>query len=78
MDAQPLEDTFPRRLRRVKQFCDENPAFTEGAVRWHIHNSDENGLEAFNAIIRLGRCVYIDVDRFFSWLNSKQRGKAAA
>ena len=73
MDAQPLEDTFPRRLRRVKQICDENPAFTEGAVRWHIHQAEDNGLDALGAIVRLGRCVYIDVDRFFAWLATKQR-----
>ena len=65
-----------RNLRRVNQFCEENPAFTQGAIRWHLHNSWSNGLDAHDAVVRLGRCVYIDVDRFFEWLEKKQTDAA--
>lgn len=64
--------TSQRNLRTVSQFCDENPAFTEGGMRWQIFNENQNGLAACGAIVRMGRRVLIDVDRFFIWLDSQQ------
>ncbi len=61
-----------RNLRTVDQFCGENPAFTPGGIRWKIFKADENGLKAADAIVWCGRRVYIDVDRFFDWLNKQQ------
>ena len=61
-----------RNLRTVQQFCDENPAFTHGALRWHIFNSKINGLDSKGVIVRVRRRVYIDVDQFFEWLDSQQ------
>lgn len=58
-------------LRRVRQFVEENPAFSEGSVRWLIHNSANNGLDAHKAIVRIGGSVYINPEGFNSWLESQ-------
>ena len=58
-----------RNVSTVKQFCVRNPAFTEGGVRWQIFNEETNGLAESGAIIRMGRRVLIDEDRFFDWLD---------
>ena len=65
-----------RKVSTVKQFCVRNPAFTEGGVRWQIFNEANNGLAKSGAIIRMGRRVLIDEDRFFDWLD-KQNTKVA-
>jgi hypothetical protein len=65
-----------RNLRRVNQFLQENPAFTNGQIRWLIFNSANNGLDEAGAIVRMPRRVFIDTDRFFQWLD-KQQGCAA-
>lgn len=69
-----------RNLRRVGQFCKENPAFTDASVRWLIFNSATNGLDDAGAVMRLDRRVFIDVDRFFDWMNKRAGvdAKAAA
>lgn len=61
-----------RKLRRIKQFCGEHDEFTEGGIRWQIFNEKENGLAESGAIVRIGRNVYIDVDRYFSWIDAQQ------
>jgi hypothetical protein len=61
-----------RRLRRVNQFLAENPGFTNGGLRWLIFNSASNGLDDAGAIVRMPRRVFIDIDRFFEWLDRQQ------
>ena len=63
--------TTPR-LRTIHQFCEENPAFTENSLRWHVFNANKNGLNQYSALKRLGRRVLIDTDRFFLWLEEQQ------
>ena len=65
-----------RNLQRVNQFLEKNPAFTNGQIRWLIFNSKQNGLDDMGAIVRMPRRIFIDVDRFFDWLD-KQQGAAA-
>jgi hypothetical protein len=66
-------------LATIKQFCNRQPAFTEGAVRWHIFNEQTNGLAKTGAIIRLGRRVLVDEERFVAWVRSgAQSGLRAA
>lgn len=67
-----------RNLLTVKQFADANPAFTEAGLRWQIFNESTNGLAKSGAILRRGRRVYIDVDRYFAWLDQANGVKAAA
>jgi hypothetical protein len=64
-----------RRLRTVHQFCSENPAFTPGGLRWLLFHRNTNGLA--QAVVKCGRCVLIDVDAFFTWLDAQNgRGEA--
>ena len=63
--------TMPK-LYSVKQFAQENPAFSESSLRWMLFNSDANGLLKSGAIIRNGRRILIDSDKFFAWLQANQ------
>lgn len=56
-------------LLTVKQFCQANPAFTEGGIRWLLFNREENGLA--RAVVKVGRRVLIDVNQFFRWLSEQ-------
>ncbi len=60
-----------RNLRRVGQFCTENPAFTPASLRWLIFNAAHNGMDKAGAVVRLDRRVFIDADRFFKWIESR-------
>lgn len=61
------------RLRTLRQLAERNPAFTEGALRWHVFNAKTNGLDS--AIVRIGRRVLIDEQAFSQWLE-RHRGAA--
>lgn len=66
----------PRTLFTVKQFSIRNPAFTEASLRALIFNSKPrhstsgvisgNGLD--EAIVRIGRKLLIDEEKFYAWL----------
>ena len=55
-------------LSTIKQFCQKYPAFTEGGIRDRVFYADSNGLKKFGAILRNGRRVLIDEEKFFNWL----------
>ncbi len=55
-------------LRTIKQLAQENPAFTEASLRWLVFNAHQNGFEA--TIVRVGRRVLIDVEKFDVWLEA--------
>ena len=55
-------------LSTVKQFCQKYPAFTPGGMRHRIFFAATNGLNKVGAILRNGRRVLIDEDKFFQWL----------
>jgi len=58
-------------LQTVSQFAESNPAFPIGGLRWMIFNEDKNGLKAAGAIVRVGRKVLIDTDKYFQWVHSQ-------
>jgi hypothetical protein len=62
----------PRHLRTVAQFAREYDAFREPSIRWLIFKARENGLEKAGAIVRIGRRVYLDPQRFFAWVENQQ------
>lgn len=41
-----------------------------GGLRWQIHNELENGLRDSGAIVRKGRSIWIDEDKYFEWVQS--------
>jgi hypothetical protein len=60
-----------RKLKTVKQFSIDNPAFSEASIRWQVFNEGSNGLKESGAIVRMGRRVLVDEDRWFQWLDSQ-------
>lgn len=55
-------------LLTVKQFPQKHQAFKESGLRSWIFNADTNGLAKSGAIVRVGRKVLIDEQKFFSWI----------
>ena len=55
----------------VTQFCETHKAFKPGGVRSLIFNEHTNGLAASGSIVRIGRKVLINCDRFFVWVESQ-------
>lgn len=62
-------------LFTVKQFAEQHPAFTEGALRNLIFNARFNGMEEYKVISRVGAKILINEDNFASWLASNPKTK---
>jgi hypothetical protein len=58
----------------VKQFCQRHHAFTPGGIRHEIFNEDKNGLKESGAIIRNGRKILINEQKYFARLEAKKGG----
>ena len=56
----------------VQQFSEKFPAFPHGGLRWQIFNEEINGLKKSGAILRIGRKILINVDKYFDWIESQQ------
>lgn len=55
------------RLRTIAQLAAESGGlFSEGSLRWHVFHAEKTGLD--RCIVRVGRRVYFDLDRFEAWL----------
>lgn len=67
-----------RNLSTVPRFSQKHQAFPVGGLRWLIFNSRVNGLDQAGAILRVGRKVLIDEDRFFAWLDKQSGVKVVA
>jgi len=61
-------------VKTVRQLSKKYPAFSEPSLRWQIFTAESNGLEA--AIVRIGRRVLIDEDKFVSWLEQHRQAPA--
>jgi hypothetical protein len=55
----------------VNQFTQKHIAFTKGGMRSLIFNENSNGLANSGAIVRLGRKVLINDEKFFVWLEEQ-------
>ena len=60
-------------LKTVRQLAEANPAFTESSLRWLIYRAHDNGLD--EAIVRVGRRVLFDMDRFEDWLEDRRQAR---
>ena len=77
----PAISQHPRTLSTVRQFSEKNPAFSQGSIRNLIHLSTERysskgkipdkGLDM--ALIRIGRKIIIDDQKFFQWIDAQNR-----
>lgn len=56
----------------IRQFSQKHPAFPEGGLRHRIFYADSNGLNKSGVIIRNGRRVLIDEEKFFDWLKGNK------
>lgn len=61
-----------RTLLTLRQFAETNPAFSESSLRWQIFNANTNGLTKSGAILRNGRRILIDPEKFHAWIDSRQ------
>ena len=73
-----IDKTFPvvkPNLKSPKRFAEDNPDWSEGAIRWAIFNEDKNGLKETGAIVRFGtgkrKRVFIDENRFYACICSQ-------
>ena len=66
-----------RNLQTVAAFAAAGP-FTQNQLRWYIFNASQNGLAEAGALVRVQRRIYIDVDRFETWIDRQQPAQAAA
>ena len=57
----------------VKQFSQKHGAFPEGGLRHLIFYSDINGLKASGALIRNGRRILINEEKFFDWITAEAK-----
>ena len=60
-----------KQLLTVKQLVQKYPCFTTGGMRYYIFYAKTNGLEASGAILRLGRKLLIDEEKFIGWIESQ-------
>ncbi|MGQ0650798.1 MAG: hypothetical protein ACT4P4_00810 [Betaproteobacteria bacterium] len=71
-------------LRTVAQFAERHPAWTQAGLRNLIYAAEDrvssrgaripgNGLAAAGAIVRVGRRVLINEEKFFGWIAEQQR-----
>ena len=77
-----------RTLYTVRQFSEKHPAFPPAGLRHLIFLAEErecskgklpgNGLKESGAILRAGRKLLIDEDRFFNWLDQQNQVQAPA
>lgn len=73
----------PRTLLTVRQFSNKHEAFPQGSLRNLIFLAESrktskgtiecNGLNV--ALVRIGRKVLIDEEKFFQWIDEQQGGK---
>ena len=62
-----------RHLESVAAVAANSP-LGEGQLRWWIFTATSNGLDAADAVVRVGRRVYIDIDRFNDWIEQQNQG----
>lgn len=58
-------------LITVEQTAQRHPAFTVGSLRQLIFHEHTNGLAESGAVIRLGRKVLVDEERFVNWVRTR-------
>jgi len=81
--------TPSRDLFTIAQFAERRPAWSEPALRNLVLNAEDrlnsrgeripgNGLADVGVIVRVGRRVLIDEEKFFQWIAAQQKRRRAA
>lgn len=66
-------------LLPVREFSNKHPQFSEASLRYHIFRAKQrkdttdgevkpNGMEECGALVRVGRRVLINEEKFFEWI----------
>ncbi len=63
----PLDLT---KLRTVRQFVEEYPAFSANYWRYLISQRTQNGIES--CLIRVGARIFIDTEAFTEWVQGQR------
>jgi hypothetical protein len=66
--ASPKEN---RRLIPIDAWPNFHPWPTANGLRFYVKHRHTNGLDQHGAVLRVGRRILIDQDRFFSWIDAK-------
>jgi len=70
-----MNELYKSRYLTVNQLTAMEPSLKKGGIRSLIFNEHTNGLAASGAIVRIGRKILINNEKFFAWLESQnQRG----
>lgn len=62
-----------RKLKTVPAFAAAGP-LSEAQLRWQIFNAANNGMDTRGVVVRIGRRVYLDEDRYDEWIDAQQLG----
>jgi hypothetical protein len=54
----------------VKMLAEKDPCFSEGSLRWLIHQSKENGFE--RCLRRIGRRILICEEEFYEYIDNNK------
>jgi hypothetical protein len=63
-------------ISSVNQFCERHPVFKVGGMRHLIFNEQTNGLAESGAIVRIGRKITINEEKFFAYIENQNNGVA--
>ena len=75
MNTNEAKTTDTPILLTVIQFSTKHSFATRGVLRFQIFNARENGLEKTGAIVRIGRRVLVNEEKYFAWIESQQDKK---
>jgi hypothetical protein len=75
MNTNEAKTTDTPILLTVIQFSAKHSFATPGGLRFQIFNARENGLEKTGAIVRIGRRVLVNEEKYFAWIESQQDKK---
>lgn len=53
-------------LLTIKAFCEKYPTFTQGAIRFYIHDNKKQFKE--RVCLKMGKRIYIREAEFFKWI----------
>jgi hypothetical protein len=56
--------------RTVSQVAASITGLSENSLRWHIFKRSVNGLDERKAVLKVGRRVLLDFDKYCEWLES--------
>jgi hypothetical protein len=62
-------------LVTVPQLAQRQPALCVGGIRGWIFNEEKNGLKDSGAIIRIGKKLMINEQKFFEWIEAQGAAK---